>query len=62
MSDAESFAVREPMHDGLRNWVQAANLGKPEALLLDRAQDDNREKLCRDLVAAWTQVRNADRF
>jgi catalase-peroxidase len=26
------------------------------------AQDDNREKLCRDFVAAWTKVMNADRF
>jgi catalase-peroxidase len=26
------------------------------------AQDDNREKLARDFVAAWTQVMNADRF
>ncbi len=26
------------------------------------AQDDNREKLSRDFVAAWTQVMNADRF
>ena len=159
MTDVESFAVLEPVHDGFRNWVQAANLGKPEALLLDRAQgmgltavemtvlvgglrmlgvnhgdhpqgvfthrvgvlsndffvhltdmsclwkptgqnsydvcdrqtgltrwtasrvdlvfgsnsilrayaevyaqDDNREKLCRDFVAAWTKVMNADRF
>jgi catalase-peroxidase len=26
------------------------------------AQDDNREKLARDFVAAWTKVMNADRF
>jgi catalase-peroxidase len=26
------------------------------------AQDDNREKLARDFVAAWTHVMNADRF
>jgi catalase-peroxidase len=38
MTDAESFAVLEPVHDGFRNWVQSANLGSPEALLLDRAQ------------------------
>ena len=38
MTDAESFAVLEPVHDGFRNWVQSANLGNPEELLLDRAQ------------------------
>ena len=26
------------------------------------AQDDNREKLVHDFVAAWTKVMNADRF
>jgi catalase-peroxidase len=38
MTDAESFAVLEPAHDGFRNWVYSANLGNPEELLLDRAQ------------------------
>jgi catalase-peroxidase len=38
MTDAESFAVLEPVHDGFRNWVKSANLGSPEELLLDRAQ------------------------
>lgn len=26
------------------------------------AQDDNREKFAKDLVAAWSKVMNADRF
>lgn len=26
------------------------------------AEDDNREKFVRDVVAAWTKVMNADRF
>jgi catalase-peroxidase len=38
MTDAESFAVLEPVHDGFRNWVQSTHLGSPEELLLDRAQ------------------------
>jgi catalase-peroxidase len=38
MTDAESFAVLEPVHDGFRNWVQSSHLGSPEELLLDRAQ------------------------
>jgi catalase-peroxidase len=38
MTDAESFAVLEPVHDGFRNWANIANLGSPEELLLDRAQ------------------------
>jgi catalase-peroxidase len=38
MTDAESFAVLEPVHDGFRNWLNSANLGNPEELLLDRAQ------------------------
>ncbi|WP_310613533.1 catalase/peroxidase HPI [Limnohabitans sp.] len=159
MTDAESFAVLEPVHDGFRNWVGTHDTLSPEELLLDRAQlmgltapemtalvggmrvlgtnhgmskcgvftervgvlsndffvhltdmayqwkptgknsydvcdrktgkpkwtasrvdlvfgsnailrayaevyaqDDNREKLARDFVAAWTQVMNADRF
>jgi catalase-peroxidase len=38
MTDAESFAVLEPVHDGFRNWANSANLGNPEERLLDRAQ------------------------
>ncbi|PIT78864.1 catalase/peroxidase HPI [Limnohabitans sp. B9-3] len=38
MTDAESFAVLEPVHDGFRNWIQSTHLGSPEELLLDRAQ------------------------
>jgi catalase-peroxidase len=38
MTDAESFAVLEPIHDGFRNWVQKNYVVSPEELLLDRAQ------------------------
>jgi catalase-peroxidase len=38
MTDAESFAVLEPMHDGFRNWVDKHDAVSPEELLLDRAQ------------------------
>ncbi len=38
MTDAESFAVLEPIHDGFRNWVQKSYVVSPEELLLDRAQ------------------------
>ncbi len=38
MTDAESFAVLEPIHDGFRNWVQKDYAVSPEELLLDRAQ------------------------
>ena len=38
MTDAESFAVLEPTHDGFRNWVLQPQAVSPEALLLDRAQ------------------------
>ena len=38
MTDAESFAVLEPIHDGFRNWVKNIYLVSPEELLLDRAQ------------------------
>jgi catalase-peroxidase len=38
MTDAESFAVLEPMHDGFRNWVDTHDAVSPEELLLDRAQ------------------------
>lgn len=37
-TDAESFAVLEPLHDGFRNWVKKDFAPKPEELLLDRAQ------------------------
>jgi catalase-peroxidase len=37
-TDAESFDVLEPVHDGLRNWVKKDYSVKPEELLLDRAQ------------------------
>jgi catalase-peroxidase len=37
-TDAESFAVLEPIHDGFRNWVKKSYVVKPEELLLDRAQ------------------------
>jgi catalase-peroxidase len=38
MTDAESFAVLEPIHDGFRNWVKNIYMVSPEELLLDRAQ------------------------
>jgi catalase-peroxidase len=38
MTDAESFAVLEPIHDGFRNWVKNIDVVSPEELLLDRAQ------------------------
>ena len=38
MTDAESFAVLEPVHDGFRNWLKMDCGVKPEELLLDRAQ------------------------
>ncbi len=38
MTDAESFAVLEPIHDGFRNWVKQHDAVSPEELLLDRAQ------------------------
>lgn len=38
MTDAESFAVLEPIHDGFRNWLKKEYAIKPEELLLDRAQ------------------------
>ena len=38
MTDADSFAVLEPIHDGFRNWVKKSYLVKPEELLLDRTQ------------------------
>lgn len=38
MTDVESFAVLEPLHDGYRNWVKKSYAVKPEELLLDRTQ------------------------
>jgi len=38
MTDAESFAVLEPFHDGFRNWMDPHATVSPEELLLDRAQ------------------------
>ncbi len=37
-TDAESFAVLEPLADGFRNWQKKDYVVKPEELLLDRAQ------------------------
>ncbi|UFM66204.1 catalase/peroxidase HPI [Paracoccus sp. MA] len=38
MTDAESFAVLEPIHDGYRNWLKQDYLVSPEELMLDRTQ------------------------
>ena len=38
MTDAESFAVLEPVADGYRNWQQAHYVVTPEEILLDRTQ------------------------
>lgn len=38
MTDAESFAVLEPIHDGFRNWLKKEYAVNPEELLLDRTQ------------------------
>ena len=38
MTDAESFAVLEPVHDGFRNWTKKDYVVSPEEMLLDRAQ------------------------
>lgn len=38
MTDEESFAVLEPIHDGYRNWLKKEYAVKPEELLLDRTQ------------------------
>ena len=37
-TDAASFDVLEPIHDGFRNWVKETYAVQPEELLLDRAQ------------------------
>jgi len=38
MTDAESFAVLEPVHDGYRNWVKQDYVVSTEELMLDRTQ------------------------
>jgi len=38
MTDVESFAVLEPIHDGYRNWLKQDYGATPEELLLDRTQ------------------------
>ncbi|HNT80431.1 MAG TPA: catalase/peroxidase HPI [Bacteroidia bacterium] len=38
MTDAESWAVLEPIHDGFRNWQKKDYAAQPEELLLDRTQ------------------------
>lgn len=38
MTDAESFADLEPIHDGFRNWLKKDYTVNPEELLLDRTQ------------------------
>jgi catalase-peroxidase len=37
-TDADSFAVLEPLHDGFRNWLKENYIPSPEEMLLDRAQ------------------------
>jgi catalase-peroxidase len=38
MTDADSFDVLEPIHDGFRNWVKKNYVVSPEELMLDRTQ------------------------
>jgi catalase-peroxidase len=38
MTDAASFDVLEPIHDGYRNWVKEDYIVNPEELMLDRTQ------------------------
>ncbi|HGE8268052.1 TPA: catalase/peroxidase HPI [Aeromonas hydrophila] len=38
MTDVESFAVLEPLHDGYRNWLKRDYVVNPEEMLLDRTQ------------------------
>jgi len=38
MTDDESFAVLEPLHDGFRNWQKQHYTVTPEEMLLDRTQ------------------------
>ncbi len=37
-TDADSFKVLEPIHDGYRNWLKKDYLVSPEELMLDRTQ------------------------
>ena len=37
-TDAESFSVLEPIHDGYRNWLKQDYVVSPEELMLDRTQ------------------------
>jgi len=37
-TDAESFAVLEPLHDAFRNWLKQDYQVQPEELMLDKAQ------------------------
>ncbi len=38
MTDADSFAVLEPIHDGYRNWLKTDYVVSAEELMLDRTQ------------------------
>ena len=38
MTDADSFAVLEPIHDGYRNWLKKEYVVTAEELMLDRTQ------------------------
>ena len=38
MTDAESFAPLEPLHDGFRNWLKKDYVVSSEEMLLDRSQ------------------------
>ncbi|WP_284652592.1 catalase/peroxidase HPI [Flavobacterium terrisoli] len=38
MTDADSFEVLEPLHDGFRNWLKKDYTVQPEEMLLDKAQ------------------------
>ena len=38
MTDAESFDVLEPLHDGFRNWLKKDYVVSAEEMMLDRAQ------------------------
>lgn len=38
MTDADAFAVLEPLHDGYRNWLKKEYVVSAEELLLDRTQ------------------------
>ncbi len=38
MTDAESFEVLEPIHDGYRNWLKKDYAVKPEELMVDKTQ------------------------